>query len=313
MWGASFYRVRGEAHLDRGGREILEVVCEQFPRQRKAYFINDVRVPLAQFAGHLPVVVFLPGDLGLFDGAPQGRRRFLDRTLCQVSRPYLQTFSSYKRLLIQRNALLRSIREKGGDRALLSSWDQKLAEEGALLVHARLELTDILNRSLKKELMDLGMDWHEVRVTYERQGSARERGGIGTELLTLLRSSQERDCAMQATTVGPHRDDWHVIVDGKKLSSFASRGEQRVCLVALLFLQVAYIELHRGEKPIILLDDVFSELDDSHQGRLLDSLGAYQVFLTAVRRPAASSQQMNVWNVSVGRVCPLEGHLVRAG
>ncbi|MDP7477522.1 MAG: hypothetical protein QF442_03680, partial [Candidatus Peribacteraceae bacterium] len=107
-----------------------------------------------------------------------------------------------------------------------------------------------------------------------------------SELMDLLSHFQERDIVLHSTTIGPHRDDWKILVDGRDISTFASRGQQRTAVLALLFLQVSYLELQRGEKPVILLDDVFSELDDHHQKSLLSSLEEHQVIITTTHIPS---------------------------
>jgi len=165
-------------------------------------------------------------------------------------------------------------------------WNEKAAETGTVVMLRRLELTEMLQCTLVEELSSLGEDWKDAKIMYERKGQARNFSDAKSELMDLLSHFQERDIVLHSTTIGPHRDDWKILVDGRDISTFASRGQQRTAVLALLFLQVSYLELQRGEKPVILLDDVFSELDDHHQKSLLSSLEEHQVIITTTHIPS---------------------------
>jgi len=233
----------------------------------------------------LPTALFLPQDLELFTGAPTTRRSFLDRLLCQVSPEYLQVLMQYQKILKQRNALLRKISDGIARRADLAIWDEQLAEAGTVVMLRRLELCEVLQCSLSQELHSLGEQWRDPVIVYERKGQSYDFATAKQEFLDLFSQFQERDIVLQSTTIGPHRDDWKILVDDRDIATFASRGQQRTALLALLFLEVSFLELQRGEKPIILLDDVFSELDDHHQQSLLTSFEDYQVIITTTHLP----------------------------
>lgn len=288
-WGTEFYRVRARVQSDAGESEELEVVSQLSPRRRKAAFRNGVALPLSMLVGRLPVVTFLPQDLSLFTGAPSDRRRFLDQILCQVSPEYAQALLTYQKALRQRNALLKSIAEGSADPQFLAPWDQELAQEGSLLTLLRLELIEAFTLSIRSELTALGESWNEVTVRLERSGTAaRGREELTRELLEALGRSVQRDIILRSTTVGPHRDDWTVAVDGRPLQTFASRGQQRIAVLALLLLQASYLEVRRGEKPVVLLDDIFSELDHDHRGKLLGAFGGHQIIMTATEMPVGA-------------------------
>ena len=302
LWGASHYRIRGKIQSDAGEERQIEVVCETAPRKRKAYFINDVRSSLTDIVGTLPTVTFLPEDLDLFTGSPSERRRSLDQLLSQVSPGYLMLLSQYQKILQQRNALLKRIAAGIEQTTALMLWDEQLSEYGSAITLARLELIEMLNLSFGEEMADLGERWDGVALRYERKTAAREQGSIKLQMVDLLREHRLRDVALQATTVGPHREDWQVYRDGKALPTFASRGQERIAVLALLLLQVSYLELKRGEQPVILLDDAFSELDDAHRSALLSSLGSSQVIMTSTHRPpsfpgrgSSSTQSGHSW------------------
>ena len=285
-WGEDFYRVQGRAVTDDGEEKSFELVSQISPRKQKACFVNDVKVPISDLVGQLPTVIFLPRDLELFNGSPGNRRTFLDQLLCQVSPEYLQTLMQYQKILKQRNALLRKIGDGIARRTDLAIWDDKVAETGTVIMLRRLELIEMLQCTLAEELSRLGEEWPDAQMTYERKGNEREFSAAKQEMLDLLSRFQERDIIVHSTTIGPHRDDWKIMVDGRDIATFASRGQQRTAVLALLFLEVSYLELQRGEKPIVLLDDVFSELDDHHQVSLLSSLEDCQVIITSTHIPS---------------------------
>ncbi len=301
QWEKGHYRIRAVVRSDSGDEHRLEAVCELNPRKRKAFFINDVRTQLPGFVGFLPSVAFLPQDLELFSGAPAERRRFLDQLLSQLNADYLVYLSHYQKILHQRNALLKRINAGADSPDSLDLWDRELAMRASHITLARLELIETLNLSFLEELQSLGETWTDVRLQYDRKTQSRIAPELEAELMALLKTNRERDVIVQSTTVGPHRDDWQVFRNGRALPSFASRGQERVAVLALLLLEVSYLELRRGEKPVILLDDAFSELDDEHQEALLDGFRGYQVLMTATRVPP-NAKNATVFPVTPGVV-----------
>ncbi len=301
QWETMFYRVRGEARNDKNEQFTLEVVSQSQPRKQKACFLNDVRVQVSQMIGALPTVLFLPQDLQLFSGPPAERRRFIDQLLSQVSPDYFRALSDYVKYLKQRNVLLKHIAQGMAGRGELEPWDHKLAETGSAVTVARLELMETFGLTLADEIAQLGEQWNEVRIVYDRSSESHDLLEIHADLLAAFRSAQDRDILLQSTSSGPHRDDWAITVDGHRLTSFASRGQQRTCVLALLFLEASFVELRRGERPIILLDDVFSELDDRHQEGVMRAFADHQVLITGTHLPKNMAEG-TVWRVEEGRV-----------
>ncbi len=302
QWGTEFYRVTGKIRSDSGEEQELEVVSQLTPRKLKGCLRNSVRIPIAEMVGLLPAVTFLPQDLSLFTGSPSERRRYFDQLLCQVSPGYFRSLMTYQRVLKQRNTLLRELKNHAGDIDALDPWDAQLAEHGSVLITLRRELTETFNLTIADEVRALGELWERVSILYDTSTDARDQGAIGDELHAALMQNRQRDVLIQSTTVGPHRDDWTVIVDERPLITFASRGQQRVVVLALLFLEASYLELRRGEKPVILLDDIFSELDENHRERLLKIFSGHQVFLTATELPGEGSFPGVVKEVSEGKL-----------
>jgi DNA replication and repair protein RecF len=285
QWGSEFYRVRGKVRTDTGIEEELEIVSQWSPRKRKACFVNGVKVATASMVGRLPMVTFLPQDIALFSGPPAERRGALDQLLSQVSTEYYLQLLEYHRLLKQRNSLLRAIADGAARESDLEPWDEALCEKGAFVTSMRLELIETFNVTLENEVRALGERWEEVRMVHDASQGPSDREGIKQALRTKLKECLPRDLLLQTTGAGPHRDDWTICVKGRPLFSFASRGQQRVAALALLFLEASYLEIRRGEKPVVLLDDIFSELDSVHREKLLSSFAGHQVLLTATEVP----------------------------
>ncbi len=284
-WGTDFTRMTARVQQDDGEENVLEVAITEQPRKAKAFFVNDVRIPVARFLGILPTVTFLPEDLLLFTGSPAERRLFIDRLLMQLSPVFVQAYSSYKKALSQRNILLRRIGKQEAHERDLLPWDAQLAEYGAKIIHERRTLLDALNATLTERVQALGESWENVRMNYVSKTVAQDVPALRDELALFLTHYRPRDLLVRSTTVGPHRDDWNIVAREHDIATFASRGQQRTVLLALLFGVTAAIDTVRSERPLVLLDDVFSELDDAHQHALLSGLQGHHVLMTTTHLP----------------------------
>ena len=307
-WGKDFFRVRGML-LSGGGESSIELVEEFMPKERKAYFVNDAPVPLRHFVRTLPTVCFLPQDLDLLTGSPSLRRCLLDRVLCQTSPEYFQQYIAYARCLKQRNALLRQIAQfpfplgggsgRGGQE--LTTWDQQMSSHACVVTLARLSLIQSLNNMLQTKLSELGFLCDSASIAYQRQSTAQTHEDLTQEFQKLLQTSRERDLKLRTTGIGPHRDDWMLEVSGRPVDTWMSRGEQRVCIVALFLLQASHIASVREEQPVIMLDDVFSELDARHQACIRNACREHQVLITSTFDPPLFHDGC-FWDVHGGRV-----------
>ena len=302
QWEQSYYRIRGDVRSDAGETHRMEAVTQLSPRKQKAFFINDVRTQPVAMIGRLPTVTFLPQDLLLFSGPPAERRRFIDQLLSQVSPDYFHDLLSYQKIIQQRNALLKRIAKGQEQPGALDVWDNEVASKGARITLARLELIETFNLSFLQEMGSLGETWQDVRLRYERVTVSRTQAEAESELREALLQARVRDTVLQSTTVGPHREDWQAFQHERAIPTFASRGQERVAVLALLLLEVSYLELRRGEKPLILLDDAFSELDDNHQAALLEACTGYQVIMTTTRIPPSTREDAAIHQVRNGSV-----------
>lgn len=266
-------------------QETLEVVVtrgelngEKVPR--KKLMINGASKRFYDFAGMLKTVLFGPWDVDLVTGSPSARRRFLDSVCSQVDREYRRSLLSYEKGVRQRNKLLQRIREgeaKPGTgrypakRSQLMFWDQLLIKNGEYLTHVREEFIDFVN-------MTEPLDSEELSLEYDRSTISPAR----------IKEYEAEEVAAGATLVGPHRDDFgfrtqdkvHSAQGKRDLAIYGSRGEQRMIVLWLKLAELAFIEGKSGARPVLLLDDVFSELDHKHREEIMKTIGRQQTIIT---------------------------------
>ena len=291
-----FFKIRADVTGDDQQPLSLECVFQTSPRRGSAYFINDVKTPLLSFIGVLPTIIFLPQDLDLFTGSPSGRRNFLDSLLSQLKPDYAALRLEYERVLKQRNALLKRISQGESKENELDVWDTELANAGSRIVSRRHDALMVINELLPAELERLAEARADVHVISASTASSDDPV---TSLLAALQKYRSRDIIIQTTTTGPHRDDWRIEDGGRDIAVTASRGQQRSILLGLLFVNAGLFHTLRSERPIILLDDVLSELDQHHQQALLSHLQDHQVIITSTH-PVSQTKDLSVWNVLRG-------------
>lgn len=262
---------RLDAHTETGQRTVkLKKIEEHVSRT----FEIDGRVfSRLSLPKTLPVVLFEPNHLQLLHGAPEARRGFLDDLLEQTVPGFGTLRRQYRRTLAQRNALLKKQTAKDQ----LFAWDVRLSELGGRLAHQRNELANDINSSIEELYRALSRSKAEVNVTYD---SACAKQNYSSSLLKKLEAHTELDYARGFTSYGPHRDDLKVTLKNHLAQEAASRGETRTLLLALKVIELHLMEKVRGVKPVLLLDDVFSELDGARRRALTDFLSGYQAFIT---------------------------------
>jgi DNA replication and repair protein RecF len=242
--------------------------------------------PARGVLGVCPVVLFWPEDLALVRGGPDGRRRFLDVILAQTDPQAVAHMSRYRRLLEQRNALLHQLRLGGGARDSLNSFTGELAHHGAWLEVARSRLVEGLAPLAAISLHDLSGHRERISLHYAPAHAASIPDTVEAAeqvLLNTLRERASEEVARGITLAGPHRDDLAFDLDGRAARGTASQGQQRSIVLACKLAEVRYLQDAAGVAPVILLDDVLSELDPERRGSLLALLaeGRHQVLVTA--------------------------------
>ena len=240
----------------------------------KSFIIDDQ--PLARLTQQrsLPVVLFEPNDLLLLSGSPELRRNFLDDLIEQTVPTYGATRRHYKRVLAQRNALLKQSRHSHDQ---LFVWNLRLSELGGKIAHERASLIERFGSQATNLYSRLADRTNDVSLEYATQFPLEH---YETSLLNKLEASIELDQARGFTGAGPHRDDLRVSLGGHEASISASRGETRTLVLALKIMELQLLEELRGTPPLLLLDDVFSELDGRRRQALVSFVAGYQTFIT---------------------------------
>lgn len=263
---------RLDAHDDSGLR-TLKIVQE--PRLSKTYEIEGKVLRRLAAARMLPTVVFEPNHLFMFSGAPELRRNYLDDLLEQLQPGYGTLRRDYRRVVTQRNALLKRLGMAAGTQVF--PWNLRLSELGGRLVRARLDLLQRMNERSSELYGSLAHKETDVRIVYE---SKLPLETYESSLLRTLETNFEKDVFRGFTGAGPHREDITVLIHGRPAQSSASRGETRTAVLMLKVMELQLIEAARDMAPLLLLDDVFSELDGARRQALTSYLKDYQTFIT---------------------------------
>ena len=272
-------------------------------RFRKQIKVNGRLTRVADLAGQINVVLFLPQDVDTLGGSPGERRRYLDGALAQIDPDYARAIDRYADVLAQRNALLKQLQETGGDPDQLAFWDDKLAADGALITLKRHLALDELGRFADRTHRDLTGSQADLRLRYlpafDAARSAEAAYQIALRLdvpapalgdtrraeAALLAQLEERradEINAGMTLIGPHRDDFRFISDQIDLGTYGSRGQQRSAILALKLAEVEWIHAKVNEWPILLLDEVMAELDAHRRAFLLAHIsGVNQSLFTA--------------------------------
>ena len=254
-------------------------------RQRKRIKINSVPKRAIDLIGLVTVVLFSPNDLGLVDGSPEERRRFLDRGLCQMQPHYCQALQKYRKIIAQRSALLKRIRENQEDPRMLDFLDEKLTELATMITFERRRMVDSLNQHVDELQAIISGGREHLTIVY-RPSFLIEPAWDTMKTLQNYREqlleARRKEIRQGVCLLGPHRDDLEFLVNGVNMLTYGSRGQQRTVALASKLGELAFMRTVTGEEPILLLDDVFSELDFSRREYLLRQVLRHeQVLITA--------------------------------
>jgi len=294
------YARLGAQVIRRNGPLKLEVVIGEGSRRdgpantpvSKRFKVNGLPKRAFDVIGLVTVVHFAPQDVDLVAGPPTSRRRYLDITIAQVDSRYVRALAHYGKVLLQRNHLLRRIRDRQARADQLAFWDAELVNSGAYVVLRRLETVGRLARLGHESHRDLAAQRELLEIGYRSTVPA---GGLPPEadldgrleavaegFREALAAALPRELQLGASIVGPHRDDLTFHVDGREVGAYGSRGQQRTVALALKVAEGAFIRESTGEWPILLLDDVMSELDELRRGQVLGTVQpGQQVIMTA--------------------------------
>jgi DNA replication and repair protein RecF len=276
----------------------------------KRFRLNGVAKRASDVVGAILAVLFTTDDMELVRGAPSGRRRYLDVMLSQADRAYARALSRYNKVVTQRNALLKRIQEGDAKIGELDYWDDELAGDAATLLASRARCMSDVAPAAADAHTRLSGEREELAVAYQPRGiewtadrlASAEDADVAAAVKERLRATRTRDAAAGVTLSGPHRDDLALSLGGEAASSFASRGQQRTAALALRLAEATYLHERSGERPVLLLDDVLSELDEQRRAAVLAALEADQMLITSAdadRFPDGFAAQS--WRITSGK------------
>lgn len=219
------------------------------------------------------VVFFSPEDLGIIKNGPSERRRFVDMELCQLDNFYVYNLSNYNKIVNQRNKLLKDMYMNPDLKETLNIWDMQLVSFGSKIIERRKLFTEQLNEIIYEIHKKLSGGKEEIKIVYEPDVEI-------ADFENKLKNSQDRDIKSKMTTVGPHRDDFSFYIGDIDIRKFGSQGQQRTAALSLKLSEIELVKKITKDTPVLLLDDVLSELDSNRQNYLLNSIGNIQTIIT---------------------------------
>jgi len=322
---AEYQRGSTSHHLE--ARLILETaVGNGLSRLRKEVLLDGVKRSLGEAIGHFNAVIFLPQMARILEGGPEERRRYLNLALSQVVPGYAQALSEYSQALTQRNALLKQLAERGGDVDQLDFWDSVLSQRGAQIILARVHAVQELETQAARIHQRLTRSDEILRLVYQPSydplpspsgqytlpinapvdRSGRDYEEIREGFAKRLKALRHEEIARGQTTIGPHRDELRMLVNGIDLGDYGSRGQMRTALLALKLAEVNWMKERTGHWPVLLLDEILAELDAQRRSNLLDGLsnGEQAVLTTTDLHLFTPSfvQNATVWRLQAGAV-----------
>lgn len=261
------------AYLDKKEDEI-KIDMHLRKSKSKGIAIDGTRIKkAAELLGILNVVLFSPEDLSIIKNGPSERRRFVDMELCQLDPFYLYNLNQYNKIVNQRNKLLKDLYMNPSLRDTLNIWDSQLTSFGSQIIERRKRFTAQLNEIITDIHSNLSGGKEELTIIYEPDVSV-------DDFEREMRLSQERDIRLKQTCRGPHRDDFAFMVKDIDIRKFGSQGQQRTCALSLKLSEIELVKKMTNDTPVLLLDDVLSELDSNRQNYLLNSIGNIQTIIT---------------------------------
>ena len=255
---------------------------------KKEIYINKVKIEkLSSFLGLFSTVLFAPEDLEIITKGPSERRRYLNNEICQIDKIYISLLANYNKSLNQRNALLKDIKGSFGENKkelinFLSSYDEEIINYGAEIIKKRRENIEDLSKKVKNIYGKISSEKEELIIDYESDILEKEKNiqRIKDTYRKELEESKENDIILGFTNVGPHRDDISFFVKEKDLRKFGSQGQKKTSAICLKLSELMIVKEKRNDTPVLLLDDVFSELDERRQKELVESLDGIQTIIT---------------------------------
>ncbi len=270
-------RAYAEVKSEFGSSEV-EIVLSR--NEKKRALVNGMAIAkIGELLGNINTVYFSPDEMSLIKNSPDYRRRFMDIDLCQLSRSYFYTLNKYNKILKQRNALLKC-EDKTKVRNSISIWSDQLAEVGAKIIRQRQKFCENVSVFAGEIHGDLTGGKEKLVISYQTTAKGETEEEIAKELIQGLEKNLERDLKLGFTSVGAQRDDIKIMLGDIDIRTYGSQGQQRTATLAMKLSEIDVFQKVNGDKPILLLDDVLSELDGKRQSKLLKKAESLQTILT---------------------------------
>lgn len=294
-WDSDFSQVKGQL-IKKSHSVPLEIVLSKRGKNAKLNHLEQKK--LSDYIGQLNVILFAPEDLSLVKGSPAVRRRFIDMELGQMNKIYLHHLTQYQRILKQRNQFLKKAKyDKKHDTLYLDILTEQLATEGAEVLYYRFRFVNQLTTWAQEVQADISNEKEELSIRYKTSVDVTEelsKEELFQQLLTEYEKAREQEIDQGTTTLGPHRDDLVFYVNDRNVQTYGSQGQQRTTALSLKLAEIELMREMTGEYPILLLDDVLSELDDSRQTHLLNTIqNKVQTFITTTSLDGVQMDLLN--------------------
>ena len=248
--------------------------------------------------GLINIIIFSPEDLSVVKSSPGERRRFMDMEICQLSRIYYSNLSKYNKILDQRNNTLKQIAYRNGDEDVLDVWDDQLVDVGSSIIKERQNFINMLNDVIKEIHKNLTSEGEEIELKYEPNVESENFGEV-------LKEKRNIDIKNTTTMSGPHRDDFGIFINNVDVRKYGSQGQQRTAALSLKLAEIELVKKIINDNPILLLDDVMSELDSKRREALLNSIKDIQTIITCTGYDDFIKQRINVdkiYKISNGKI-----------
>ena len=290
-----------EVRLERKFGEMT-VGCSLDGDQGKKFYINSNEIKkVSELFGNLVAVYFSPNDLRIISDSPSERRDFMDTDISELSGSYYNLVQRYNKVLFQRNRILKTIHSKTEILDQIDVWNEQLATLAGFIVKTRKSFIEKLKIPAKETMKYISKDSENLEISYVgAKGETAEE--IKQAILKSLEFNLDKDMELGYTSIGPHRDDIKFEIDGRDARIFASQGQQRSIVLALKIAELETFKNELGENPVLILDDVFSELDSTRQKKMYDKLSGCQVIMTGTAfkfKPNTDYLSLTVKNATI--------------
>ena len=309
QWDEDIARISGRIH-NLNSQFSLEVVLSKKGKIAKLNHLEQAR--LSTYIGHLNVIIFAPEDLDIVKGSPSVRRRFIDMELGQMSPLYLHHLTEYNRVLKKRNQYLKDMRFKKIDELYFDILSEQVAIEGAHVLKERLWFIEnlenwskIIHKNISNQKEDLAI-FYSSSLDIKSLDDCEDYETIFHLFKKQLDNNRDREIDQGTTLIGPHRDDMYFHINGRNVQTYGSQGQQRTAALSIRLAEIDLMKELRGEYPVLLLDDVLSELDNERQTHLLSSIqNKVQTFLTTTSLDGIQKDLIDnpkIFNISKGQI-----------